>query len=320
MNPVVIIAITGAIVVILLTIIWGIVLLGQRMRHLEESMDKRLESREKIDSTFATTITGVSERLGELKASYEELIKVKDSMEELGELLRPPKLRGDIGELLLETILNDILGSESFSMPYGFKSGVRVDAVIRIGERLLPIDSKFPLDNFRKIAELKSEEEKRRQYKLFVQDVKAHIDDIAQKYILPDEGTFDFAFMYIPAENVYYETIVKYKHFGEENLLFDHATRRMVFPISPNTLYPYLSIIVRGLRGFKIEESAKQILDKLSGLKQDLTRFKDEFQTLGSHITHASNKYYEVDKALDRFTTKLLSVEEPAEERRSKSR
>lgn len=314
MNPALIIAITGAIVVILLTVIWGIILLGQRMRHLEESMDKRLESRERIDSTFATTITDVSHRLGELKASYEELIKVKDSMEKLGELLRPPKLRGEIGELLLEVILNDILGGQNFTMPYGFKSGVRVDAVVHIGPNLLPIDSKFPLDNFRRISELSSEEEKKRCYRQFVQDVKEHIDAISRKYILPDEGTFDFAFMYIPAENVYYETIVKSKQFGDENTLFEHATKRRVFPVSPNTLYPYLAIIVRGLRGFKIEESAKEILDKLSGLKQDLTRFKDEFETLGSHITHASNKYYEVDKALDRFSSKLLSVEEPERE------
>lgn len=145
-------------------------------------------------------------------------------------------------------------------------------------------------------------------------DVKKHIDSIANKYILPDEGTYDFALMYIPAENVYYETIIKDDVLGGERSISQYALSKKVIPVSPNSFYAYLQAIVLGLKGMKIEEHAKEILQVLSRLEGDLAKFKDEFNLLGRHLGHAQSSFQGAEKRLDRFTQKLLAVEKEKEE------
>jgi DNA recombination protein RmuC len=174
---------------------------------------------------------------------------------------------------------------------------------------LVPVDAKFPLENFQKMLAAQSDDERKSWRRKFVSDVRKHADAIASKYILPDEGTFDFALMYIPAENVYYETIIKDDNFGEEKSVSAYAIERKVIPVSPNSLYAYLQAIVLGLRGMKVEERAQEIIESLSRLKGDLDRFRGEFETLGTHIGNAWKKYEEADKRLVKFEDRLESVE-----------
>jgi DNA recombination protein RmuC len=223
-------------------------------------------------------------------------------MSSLQELLRAPKFRGQMGETLLENLLAQVLPRDYFQMQYRFKSADTVDAVIRLGERIVPVDAKFSLENFQKLQDATDEQEKNTYRKKFIQDVKSRIDEIALKYILPQENTYDFALMYIPAENVYYEVIIK-----ED--IFSYSMSKKVIPVSPNTFYAYLQVICLGLKGLKIEENAKNILKTLSMLAIEINKFQDDFDTLGGHLSNASSKYAEAQKRLDRFSDKIANIQ-----------
>jgi len=277
-------------------------LVNQQLQNSSGQIGQRLDSAREV-------ISKVSERLGELSKTSEQIHEVGKNISTLQEILRPPKLRGGLGEQFLGELLSQILPSEFFTLQYTFSSGERVDAVVKLGERLVPIDSKFPLDNFKRIIECKTEEERKAYQKTFYRDVKKHIDDIASKYILPQEGTYDFALLYIPAENVYYETITKDEAFGEEKGIFNYALRKKVVPVSPNSFYAYLQVIVFGLRGLKIEKDAQRILDSLAGLDKELEGFQGDFQLIGKHITNAMSKFEDARRRMDRFYLKLDQIE-----------
>jgi len=198
-----------------------------------------------------------------------------------------------------------------------------VDAIIRLGDGLVPVDSKFPLDNFVRHIQAETDEEKRAALRSFARAVRGHIDAIARKYIHPDEGTFDFALMYIPAENVYYECVVKSDYMPEQESLSSYALEKRVIPVSPNSFYGYLKAIVLALRGLHVEENARRIVDHLQQLGRDFDRFRQEFEVLGGHISHTKTKYEQLDRHVDRLGT-AISVpmehglpelpEQPAEE------
>ncbi|MDD4900088.1 MAG: DNA recombination protein RmuC, partial [Candidatus Omnitrophica bacterium] len=190
-----------------------------------------------------------------------------------------------------------------FETQYRFKSSDAVDAVIRLGERLVPVDAKFSLENFQKILDTPDEAAKNAFRKKFIQDVKNRVDEIALKYILPAENTYDFALMYIPAENVYYEVIIK-----ED--LFSYGMAKKVIPVSPNTFYAYLQVICLGLKGLKLEENTKVILKNLSALNIEMDKFKEDFSVLGSHLANAGAKYNDSQKRLDRFSGRLNDIQD----------
>ena len=277
-------------------------LVNQQLQNSSGQIGQRLDSAREV-------ISKVSERLGELSKTSEQIHEVGKNISTLQEILRTPKLRGGLGEQFLGELLSQILPPEFFTLQYTFSSGERVDAVVKLGERLVPIDSKFPLDNFKRIIECKTEEERKVYQKTFYRDVKKHIDDIASKYILPQEGTYDFALLYIPAENVYYETITKDEAFGEDKGIFNYALRKKVVPVSPNSFYAYLQVIVFGLRGLKIEKDAQRILDSLAGLDKELEGFQGDFQLTGKHITNAMSKFEDARRRLDKFNFKLEQIE-----------
>ena len=181
--------------------------------------------------------------------------------------------------------------------------------MIALAERLVPVDSKFPLENFRRLLEERDDDRRRTARRAFLRDVRNRVDEIAKKYILPDEGTVDFALMYIPAENVYYEAVIRDEEDSEESMLA-YALSRRVIPVSPNTFYAYLQVILLGLRGLRIEQNAREILATLARLGGEMARFRAEFDTLGKHITNAKNKYDDATTTLARFEAKLEGLED----------
>ena len=268
-----------------------------------------------VGSGVQRELLHVSQVMGAVQGSLGKLGEVTQRVFDIGkdiagleQILRSPKVRGGLGESFLEGLLGQMLPREHYELQYAFTTGDRVDAVVRIGGRLVPVDAKFPLENFRRMLE-ETEEDKRRQLRrAFARDVKARVDEIAKRYILPDEGTFDFALMYIPAENVYYEIIVKDEGV-EEDSPATYAMGRHVIPVSPNSLYAYLQVIVLGLRGLQIEKDAREIQARLGRLRGDLDKFRDPFDVVGKHLTNARNKYDEAAAALDRVEAKLEGIE-----------
>lgn len=259
--------------------------------------------------TAAKVIQDVQNKLGELGKATQEIKELGQSVSKLEEMLKAPKLRGGLGELLLEDLLKQVLPSNAYDFQYSFKNGQTVDAIIRTAGGMVPVDSKFPLENFRKTIEAKSDQERKTATRLFRTDVKKHIDAIAQKYILPDEGTFDFALMYVPAENIYYETIIKEDSFEEDTSIYSYAVGKHVVPVSPNTFYAHLRVIALGLKGLQIERSAKEIYQHLHRLESELGKFTELFDTLGTQLTNAKNNYDKADKQLSTFSDKLKSVQ-----------
>ncbi len=275
----------------------------QGLQSTTGQINTRLDNASKV-------VQDVSQQLGSLSQATEKIFEATKNMSTLEDILKPPKLRGGMGEILLENVLKEILPSRDFfTLQHSFKSGDTVDAVIRLKEGLIPIDAKFPLDNFRRMIESKDDKEKIALRKEFVRNVKKHIDDIASKYILPDETVFNFALMYIPAENVYYETIIR-DEADDGSDLYSYSTKKHVFPVSPNSIYPYLMTLALGFRGLKIEQQAKEILGELSRVYGDLERFSKDFRTVGEHISNASKKFDEAEKRLDKVDAKLLTLRE----------
>jgi DNA recombination protein RmuC len=257
----------------------------------------------------AKVIQDVQNKLGELGKATQEIKELGQSVSKLEEMLKAPKLRGGLGELLLEDLLKQVLPANAYDIQYTFRNGQTVDAIINTAGGKVPVDSKFPLENFRKMLDAKSDQEKKTTARLFKSDVKKHIDSIAEKYILPDEGTFDFALMYIPAENIYYETIIKDESYDEEDGLYSYATKRRVVPVSPNSFYAHLRVIALGLKGLQIERSAKEIFQNLELLGTELRKFNDVFETLGMQLNNAKNNYDKADKQLAGLTEKFKTVQ-----------
>jgi DNA recombination protein RmuC len=289
--------------------------LGQVLGHVNDRLKENADVLnttqqslgERLDNA-ARVVGQVQRSLGGLEEANRKIYEVGKDIASLQEILRAPKLRGGLGEFLLEDLLGQILPSQHFSIQYAFRSGEKVDAVIKLGSCVVPVDAKFPLENFKRMLEAVGDEEKNRAKRQFGIDVKKHIDAIAGKYILPDEGTYDFALMYIPAENVYYETIIR-DGAPEEKSLCHYAMSKHVIPVSPNSLYAYLQAIVLGLKGMKIEDRAKDIIQYLSRLQGDFGKFREEFALIGKHVGHAQASYQSADRRLDQFGQKLLAAD-----------
>lgn len=274
---------------------------GEILERTQQNLGERLDN-------AARVVGSVQKSLGGLEEANRKIYDVGKDIASLQEILRAPKLRGGLGEFFLEDLLAQILPPQHFVIQHAFKSGERVDAVIKLGSSLVPVDSKFPLENFKRMLEAANDDERSRAKRQFVGDVKKHVDAIADKYILPDEGTYDFALMYIPAENVYYETIIKDDSEGERNLS-QYALSKRVVPVSPNSFYAYLQAIVLGLKGMKVEEHAKEIIQYLSRLRGDFAKFRDDFGLLGKHLGHAQTSYQTTEKRLEQFGQRLLSAD-----------
>jgi DNA recombination protein RmuC len=264
----------------------------RRLEAMTATMDRRLETTTKATSA-------IHHQLGQLGQANAEILARANDLKKLEQALRPPKARGGFGELLLANLLRDRLPQDAYTLQYGFKTGERVDAVIRV-ERLVPIDAKFPLDNFERLADAETDDQRVLHERAFARDLKLHVDAIAAKYIRPDEGTYDFALMYLPSEGVYYELVG-----GKTGSLLQYAHAKRVFPVSPTTFTAQLQVIALGLKGMQIEQRAHEVMAYVAQLQGDFDRFRTDFEVVGKHIGNAQSKYAEAEKRLDRFDTKL---------------
>jgi len=267
-----------------------------------QAMDTRLDG-------AARVIGDVSQHLGRLDEAAKRIFDVGRDIAGLQDILRAPKLRGNLGELFLGDLLAQILPPDHYQLQYPFRSGEKVDAIIRLRAGLVPVDAKFPLENFQRLARAATDDERLAARRVFVKDVKTHVDAIAAKYIRTDEGTFDFALMYIPAENVYYAAIVKDDEFGGDAALFQYALARRVIPVSPNSFYAYLQTILLGLKGLRVEESARQIINNLGRLQKELETFGEAFRLVGQHLQNAQKKFDEADKRFAKVEGKLDQID-----------
>ncbi|TBR18415.1 DNA recombination protein RmuC [bacterium] len=276
---------------------------NERLNQMNNSLQEANKIIGQNMGSAASIFGNVKEQSGKLEETNRSIYDIGRDISRLQELLRAPKFRGQLGETMLEGIISQVLPKEYYQMQYRFKTSDTVDAVVHLGGKIIPIDAKFSLENFQKMIDAQDEPLKASFHKKFMQDIKNRVDEIAAKYILPQENTYDFGFMYIPAENVYYEIIVK------EDIL-SYCISKKIIPISPNTFFAYLQVICLGLKGLKVEENAKEILKNLSTLSLEFARSKEDFNLLGSHLTNAARKYEDTLKRLEKFSDRLNNIQE----------
>ena len=274
--------------------------LAKSMQAGQESVNKNLRFNQE-------TLGKLNLQMGELQGTNKQMLQMGSDVRRLQDILASPKLRGGFGEWSLESLLKNILPQDSFRLQYQFKDGKMVDALILMPEYSVPVDAKFPLPNFEAMQKSEDENKKKRFRNEFLKDVSKHIDKIAESYIRPAEGTLDFAMMYIPAENIYYETIVQT---GSDTVsVQQYAMDRKVIAVSPNLLYAYLMTVVMGLHGLQIEKQASEIRQNLKKLNASLGIFISNWDTLGSHLRNAQNKYDDGQRRLDKFTIELTQTQ-----------
>lgn len=259
------------------------------MEWMKEIKSETSTTRESMQKSINETNQAISQRLdnagrviAQLTRELGGISQVGPDIRRLTETLASPKLRGNFGEEMLENMLSSALPKSAYFIQHKFKNGEAVDAMVRVGEKLLPIDSKFSLENYRLYKEAKTEEAAAGLKKAFLKDVKKRVDEIHKKYILPQEGTFDFALMYIPSEGVFSEVL-------DDTATLTYARDKKVYYVSPNTLYHHLQIILLSLRGQKINEAAQAILAMISGIKQESEKFGRNLEILGAHVKNAGN-------------------------------
>lgn len=250
----------------------------------------------------------LSQKLSALEIATAQMQEIGKEVSSLKMILHAPKLRGTFGEYLLYNLLKDTLPPKNYEAQFSFSDGSTVDAIIRLGKHIIPIDSKFPLESFERYLCTSDQDSKKKAKAEFTRSVKARIDEISKKYIRPQENTFDFALMYIPSESVYYEILTNDSKKGYE--LFDYAMKSRVIPVSPNTFYAYLMAVVYGLKGMKIEEQAESIIKKISGIQREFKNFSEELATLGKHLTNASAKFSEVQEKSEKIGRNLENLTE----------
>ncbi len=263
---------------------------SQTVRTLQENT-KQLN--ERLDKA-AVVIKDVEKEIGQMS-------EIGRNMRELQDFLKSPKLRGNIGEQVLKDLISQMFPKSSFLLQYEFKSGEKVDAAIKTDAGILPIDSKFPMENYQKMVKVTEKQEKVSFEKEFVKDVKKHVDAISRKYILPSEGTMDFALMYIPSESVYYEVV-------NQPELLEYARKARVYMVSPSTLYAHLQTILLSFEGRKMESKSKELFALFRSIQIDYGKISDNMSILGKHINNAYSQFGNVSSGISSLGQKLNST------------
>lgn len=279
----------------------GMILLQNQLQELTRTLDSRMtESSKQVHETVRTQlgesarlIKDVTEGLTKLDETNRQVVSFADQLQSLQDILKNPKQRGILGEYYLETLLKNVMPPGSYQMQYGFNDGTIVDAAVFVKDKVIPIDSKFSLDNYNRLVEEKEPTERARLEKVFVNDLKNRIIETS-KYILPAEGTMDFAFMFIPHEAIYYDLLmnsVGALKDEEGNLIQRAASKYKVIIVSPTSFLAYLQTVLQGLRGMEIEEKAKEIQKWVGELGKHLKAFEEYQVGLGTALGTVVNKY-----------------------------
>ncbi len=262
---------------------------------LLDSLQKNTQSlNERLDNA-ARVISQVQRNLGEMS-------EVGKGIRTLQEFLQSPKLRGGLGEEVLKEMIGQTFPKNAFHLQYPFKSGAKVDAVLKTEAGLLCIDSKFPMENFNLMIKGETEAERNLGKKQLISDVKKHIDDISKKYILPEEGTMDFALMYIPSEAVYYEVV-------NIQELSNFARRLRVYPVSPNTLYAHLQVLLLSFEGKDLETKSREVFRILRAIQKDYSKVEDNLSVLQKHLNNAYNMMSSVITSFAQLGQKITSTQ-----------
>jgi DNA recombination protein RmuC len=256
-------------------------------------------------ATVNTAFANLQKQVGEMSEQARQIADVSKGIGDLERILSAPKLRGGVGEMQLENLLAQVFAREQYDVQYRFSSGDVVDAIVHLPQGDVPIDSKFSLENFRRMAEADSEAERKAARRDFLKDVKKRIDEIAGKYIRPAEGTLPLALMYVPAENVYYEAVIRDEN-GDD--IYDYCVQRRVFPVSPNSLYAYLQTIIVGMNGMRVSQRAETILREIQSLKLEFEEFDGVYSKLGTHLKNAVNNYELCARELNKLESRLQSL------------
>jgi DNA recombination protein RmuC len=311
-------------------------LLLTQINELSRTIDNKLgESQKEINQTmrFQSTetsriIADITEKITRLDETNKQVVSFADQLKNLQDILKNPKQRGILGEYYLETLLKNVMPPGSYQMQYPFPDGTIVDAVVFVKDKIIPIDSKFSLENYNRISETNDKAEKDRLEKLFVNDLKNRIAETSQ-YIQPDQNTMDFAFMFIPHEAIYYDLLInKIGAISEdtENLIQRAASKYKVIIVSPTSFLAYLQTVLQGLKAMQIEEGAKDIVKRVGELGKHLKSYEEVHQKLGSaistvvnHFTKSNHEFRKIDKDVMRITgdaieIETLSIEKPQEE------
>jgi len=292
----------------------ALLMLQQQINNISQVLDSKLsESNKSLQSQFsqsATIIRDVTEKLTRLDETNKQVVGFADQLKSLQDILKNPKQRGILGEYYLETVLKNVLPPSSFQMQYSFSNGEIVDAVVFVDKRIIPIDSKFSLDNYNRMIGTNDTAEKKRLETAFVNDLKLRIDETS-KYVRPEEKTMDFAFMFIPSEAVYYDLLInKVGVITEDtNNLIYYAGKKKVVVVSPTSFLAYLQTVLQGLRNQKISEQAQQIIKEVERLNKHLYVYSEHFNRLGQHLdttvssfNKARGEFAKVDKDVIKLT------------------
>lgn len=291
----------------------GLLFLQNQLNEITRTLDKRLdESNKVLHQQFgesARIVRDVTERLTKLDETNRQVVNFADQLQNLQDILKNPKQRGVLGEYYLETVLKNVLPPGSYQMQYGFSDGVIVDAAVFVDKRIIPIDSKFSLENYNRILEARDPAEKKRYESAFVADLKTRIDETA-KYVKPEEGTMDFAFMFIPSEAVYYDLLINKVGAVSDDTrnLIHYAGQKKVVVVSPTSFLAYLQTVLQGLKNQKISEQAKEIIKQVENLGKHLGSYDAYMKKLGTHLGTTVGMYNNMYKEFGKIDKDILRI------------
>lgn len=277
-------------------------LLNQNVQGMQQRLDRVSQGlNERLDNA-ARVIGSVNKELGSMK-------EIGRNMQALQDFLKSPKLRGNIGEQVLQQMLDQYFPHHLYDMQYRFSDGQIVDAILKTDNGIIPIDSKFPMENYQRMTATDSEDERARYLREFVKDVKKHVNDISKKYILPDQGTVDFAIMYVPSEAVYYEII------RNDIDINAHGLDKKVLFVSPNSFYYFLRVLMQGMKEKRIADAAREVIDAIHGIQKDTQRFADTLALLDRHLGHAQSALDKTNKEFGKLQGKIEQIDDVDESR-----
>ncbi len=298
----------------------GLMLLQNQLQDLSRTVENRLgESAKEMSASMKAQLSEstkivreVTEGLTKLGETNRQVVSFAEELRRLQDVLQNPKQRGILGEYYLEAVLQNVLPPGSYKMQYPFGNGEIVDAVVLVKERVIPIDSKFSLENYNRLLETNDPSEKSRLEKLFKQDLKNRIDETS-KYVRPHEGTTEFAFMFIPSEGLYYDILVGSVGTGvSARDLVEYAFTKKVIIVSPTSFLAYLQTVLQGLKALQIEESAKEIRKRVEDLGRHIAKYDDYYKKLGASLGTTVNHYNAGYKELGKIDKDVLRIAEHA--------